>query len=74
MEESYLSRKAKEFITMRCARTCFSTSVGAASSVQAGIDGNAYTGHLAFLGAYLALMLVLAPVASSAALKISIAR
>lgn len=46
----------------------------AASSVQAGIDGNAYTGHLAFLGAYLALMLVLAPVASSAALKISIAR
>ncbi|MGK0444394.1 MAG: heme exporter protein B [Bermanella sp.] len=46
----------------------------AASSVQSGIDGNAYTGHLAFLGAYLALMLVLAPVASSAALKISIAR
>ena len=46
----------------------------AASSVQAGIDGNSFTGHLAFLGAYLALMLVLAPVASSAALKISIAR
>jgi heme exporter protein B len=46
----------------------------AAGSVQAGIDGNAYTGHLAFLGSYLALMLVLAPLASSAALKISIAR
>jgi heme exporter protein B len=46
----------------------------AASSVQAGVDGNSYTGHLAFLGAYLALMLVLAPVASAASLKISIAR
>ena len=46
----------------------------AASSVQAGVDGNSYTGHLAFLGAYLALMFVLAPVASAAALKISIAR
>lgn len=46
----------------------------AASSVQAGIDGNAYIGHMAFLGAYLALMLVVAPWASAAALKISIAR
>ncbi|MFT5594246.1 MAG: heme exporter protein B [Oceanicoccus sp.] len=46
----------------------------AASSVQAGVDGNSYTGHVAFLGAYLALMLVLAPVASAAALRISIAR
>lgn len=46
----------------------------AASSVQAGIDGNSYVGHLAFLGAYLALMVVLAPIASAAALKISIAR
>lgn len=46
----------------------------AASSVQAGVDGTSYTGHLAFLGAYLALMLVLAPVASAAALRISIAR
>lgn len=46
----------------------------AASSVQAGVDGNSYTGHLAFLGAYLALMLVLAPIASAAALKISTAR
>jgi len=46
----------------------------AASSVQAGIDGNSYVGHLAFLGAYLALMMVLAPIASAAALKISIAR
>ena len=35
MESSYLSRKAKEFITMRCARTCFSTNVGAGASVQA---------------------------------------
>ena len=46
----------------------------AASSVQAGVDGNSYNGHLAFLGAYLALMLVLAPIASAAALKISTAR
>jgi len=46
----------------------------AASSIQAGIDGNSYVGHLAFLGAYLAFMFVLAPLASSAALKISIAR
>ena len=46
----------------------------AASSVQAGIDGNSYVGHLAFLGSYLALMLVVAPWACVAALKISIAR
>lgn len=46
----------------------------AASSVQAGIDGNSYVGHMAFLGSYLAFMLVVAPWASVAALKISIAR
>ncbi|GAA6134347.1 heme exporter protein CcmB [Oceaniserpentilla sp. 4NH20-0058] len=46
----------------------------AASSVQAGVDGNSYLGHLAFLGSYLALMLVISPWASAAALKISIAR
>jgi len=46
----------------------------AASSVQAGIDGNSYVGHMAFLGSYLALMLVVAPWASAAALKVSIAR
>jgi heme exporter protein B len=46
----------------------------AASAVQTGIDGNSYVGHLAFLGAYLALTLVMAPVAASAALRISTAR
>jgi len=46
----------------------------AASAVQSGVDGNSYMGHLAFLGAYLALTFVVAPVAGAAALRISIAR
>lgn len=46
----------------------------AASAVQTGVDGNSYVGHLAFLGAYLALTVVIAPVATSAALRISTAR
>ena len=46
----------------------------AASAVQTGVDGNSYMGHLAFLGAYLALTFVVAPVAAAAALRISIAR
>jgi len=46
----------------------------ASSSVQAGVQGNDYLGHMAFLGAYLALTLVVAPVAAAAALRISLAR
>ncbi len=46
----------------------------ASSAVQAGVVGNSYVGHMAFLGAYLALTLVVAPVATAAALRISIAR
>lgn len=46
----------------------------AASAVQTGVDGSSYMGHLAFLGAYLALTFVVAPVAAAAALRISIAR
>ena len=46
----------------------------ASSAVQAGVLGNSYVGHMAFLGAYLALTLVIAPVATAAALRISIAR
>ncbi len=46
----------------------------AASAVQAGVLGNSYMGHMAFLGAYLALTLVIAPVAAAAALRISLAR
>jgi heme exporter protein B len=46
----------------------------ASSAVQAGVLGNSYVGHMAFLGAYLALTLVVAPVATAAALRISIAR
>ncbi len=46
----------------------------ASSSVQAGVQGNDYLGHMAFLGAYLALTLVIAPVAAAAALRISLAR
>ncbi|MEH6345887.1 MAG: heme exporter protein CcmB [Bermanella sp.] len=46
----------------------------ASSAVQAGVLGNSYIGHMAFLGAYLALTLVIAPVASAAALRISLAR
>ncbi len=46
----------------------------ASSSVLAGIQGNSYMGHLAFLGAYLALTLVIAPVAAAGALRISLAR
>ena len=46
----------------------------AASAVQTGVDGNSYMGHMAFLGAYLALALVMAPVAAAAALRITTAR
>lgn len=46
----------------------------AASAVQTGVNGSSYMGHLAFLGAYLALTFVVAPVAAAAALRISIAR
>lgn len=46
----------------------------AASAVQSGVDGNSYSGHLAFIGAYLALAVVFAPVAASAALRITTAR
>jgi heme exporter protein B len=46
----------------------------ASSSVIAGVQGDSYTGHLAFLGAYLALTLVIAPVATAGALRISLAR
>jgi len=46
----------------------------ASSSVQAGVQGSDYLGHMAFLGAYLALTLVVAPVAAAAALRISLAR
>lgn len=46
----------------------------AASAVQAGVDGQSYVGHMAFLGAYLALALVMAPFASAAALRITTAR
>ena len=46
----------------------------ASSAVQAGVLGNSYVGHMAFLGAYLALTLVVAPVATASALRISIAR
>lgn len=43
-----------------------------ASAVQAAIDGFSYTGQLAILGAFLLLSLTLAPLAVSAALRISI--
>lgn len=43
-----------------------------ASAVRAAIDGFAYTGQLAVLGAFLAMALVLAPLAASGALKISV--
>ena len=46
----------------------------AASAVQAGVQGTSYLGHMAFLGAYLALTLVVAPLAAAAALRISLAR
>jgi heme exporter protein B len=46
----------------------------AASAVQSGVDGNSYSGHLAFIGAYLALAVVFAPLAASAALRITTAR
>ncbi len=46
----------------------------ASSAVQAGVMGNSFLGHMAFLGAYLALTLVIAPVAAAAALRISLAR
>ncbi|EAT12226.1 heme exporter protein CcmB [Bermanella marisrubri] len=46
----------------------------AASSVQAGVQGDPYIGHLAFLGAYLAMSLVVAPVAAAFALRISVSR
>ncbi len=46
----------------------------ASGSVQAGVQGSDYLGHMAFLGAYLALTLVVAPVAAAAALRISLAR
>ncbi|MFT6327793.1 MAG: heme exporter protein B [Crocinitomicaceae bacterium] len=46
----------------------------AASAVQSGVDGNSYSGHLAFIGAYLALAVVFAPIAAAAALRITTAR
>lgn len=46
----------------------------AASSVQAGVQGEPYIGHLAFLGAYLAFSLAMAPLATGFALRISVAR
>ncbi len=46
----------------------------ASSAVQAGVQGSSYLGHMAFLGAYLALTLVIAPLAAAAALRISLAR
>lgn len=46
----------------------------AASAVQTGVDGNSYIGHMAFLGAYLALTLCIAPLAAAAAIRVSIAR
>jgi len=46
----------------------------AASSVQAGVQGEPFIGHLAFLGAYLAFSLAMAPLATGFALRISVAR
>ena len=46
----------------------------AASAVQAGVLGQSYQGHLLFMAAYLALTLVIAPLATSLALRISVAR
>jgi heme exporter protein B len=46
----------------------------AASAVQSGVDGNSYIGHMAFLGAYLALSIVMAPIAAAAAIRITTAR
>lgn len=46
----------------------------AASAVQAGVLGQSYQGHLLFMAAYLALTLVIAPFATSLALRISVAR
>lgn len=46
----------------------------AASAVQTGVQGEPFTGHLLFLGAYLAFAVAVCPVAAGAALKISMAR
>jgi heme exporter protein B len=46
----------------------------AASAVQSGVDGNSYVGHMAFLGSYLALSIVMAPIAAAAAIRITTAR
>lgn len=46
----------------------------AASAVQTGVQGEPVTGHLLFLGAYLAFAVAICPIAAGAALKISVAR
>ena len=46
----------------------------ASSAVEMGANGESYIGHMAFLGAYLALAVVMSPIAAAAALRITTAK